>query len=78
RELWDGAAMFVDPYDASALTVAINELLADGARRARLAVAARERARRYTVPAMVQATLSAWGFPSGAVTAVVPESVTAA
>lgn len=78
RELWDGAATFVNPYDANALAATINELLADGARRARLAVAARERARRYTVPAMVQATLSAWGFPSGAVTAVVPESVSAA
>jgi glycogen(starch) synthase len=78
RELWDGAAAFVDPYDADAFAVALNELLADGARRARLASAARDRARRYTVPAMVQATLSAWGFPSGAITAVAPESVTAA
>jgi glycosyltransferase involved in cell wall biosynthesis len=76
RELWDGAAMFVDPTNAAALAAVINELLADGARRARLAVAARERARRYTVPAMVQATLSAWGFPSSAVTGV--ETVTAA
>jgi glycosyltransferase involved in cell wall biosynthesis len=78
RELWDGAAVFVNPNDAGALAAVLNELLADGARRARLATAARDRARRYTLPAMVQATLSAWGFPSGAVTAVAAESVTAA
>ena len=76
RELWDGAAVFVNPYDDVALAYAINELLGDAGRRSRLGAAARERARRYNVPAMVQATLSAWGYPSGAVTAA--ESVTAA
>ena len=71
RELWDGAAVFVNPYDDAALADAINDMLVDPARRARLAAAARERARRYSVAAMVQATLSAWGYPSGAVTAAV-------
>jgi glycosyltransferase involved in cell wall biosynthesis len=74
RELWSGAALFVDPDDAAALADAINGLLADPAERARLGAAAAERARRYNVPAMVQATLSAWGYPSGAVRVALPAS----
>lgn len=41
------AAVLVPPCDPAALAAAIDELLADDARRARLAAAAREQARRY-------------------------------
>ncbi len=54
RELWDGAAVFTPAGDAPALGVALAALLADAPRRAALGAAARERARRYTVEALVQ------------------------
>jgi glycosyltransferase involved in cell wall biosynthesis len=44
RELWDGAAAFVDPDDRGALRDAIRALAADGTRRQRLAALARDRA----------------------------------
>ena len=66
RELWTGAAIFVDPDDDAALAATLRDLMYDGARRLRLGAAARERARQYTIPAMVQATLSAWGFTAAA------------
>jgi len=52
RELWTGAATFVDANDAEGFAAAIEQLLADPARRADLAVAARMRALRYTPDAM--------------------------
>ena len=52
RELWDGAAVFVPPRDARALTAALEALLADAPRRAALGAAARSRAHGYTVEAM--------------------------
>lgn len=54
RELWEGAAVFVPPRDPAALADVLAALLADAPRRAELGAAARERARRYTVEAMVQ------------------------
>ena len=47
RELWDGAAVFVDPFDDDALRHALTWLIDDEAERARLAVAARRRALGY-------------------------------
>jgi len=53
RELWDGAALFVEPTDIVALRNALNTLCDDDDLRARFAAAARYRARRYTLEAMV-------------------------
>jgi glycosyltransferase involved in cell wall biosynthesis len=55
RELWDGAALFVDPVDAGALHVALASLCADDRERARLQSAARERSQRYGLPHTVEA-----------------------
>lgn len=55
RELWRGAALFVDPEDAHALCRNLDRLLADGALRDSLGRAARERAHRYGAAAMAAA-----------------------
>jgi glycosyltransferase involved in cell wall biosynthesis len=47
REVWDGAALYVDPFDDEALAAALRELASDGRRREALAAAARRRALRY-------------------------------
>ncbi|HKH34819.1 MAG TPA: glycosyltransferase family 4 protein [Beijerinckiaceae bacterium] len=52
RELWDGAALFVDPDDCDAIASAIQTISDDGARRDAFGAAARERSRAYTVEAM--------------------------
>lgn len=52
RELWDGAARFVDPSDHQALHAALTELTRDPAQREQLAGAARRRAARYGPEAM--------------------------
>jgi glycosyltransferase involved in cell wall biosynthesis len=57
RELWDGAARFVDPLDAQALAAEVDRLAADADLRARLGAAAAKRAARYTPEAMGQAML---------------------
>jgi glycosyltransferase involved in cell wall biosynthesis len=57
RELWDGGADFVPARDEAALAVAVHALLADPERRRRQGAAARARARRYTVGAMVAGML---------------------
>jgi glycosyltransferase involved in cell wall biosynthesis len=49
RENWSGAALFVDPEDSTALRAAINALIANPKERTRLAAAARDRARRFTL-----------------------------
>ena len=54
RELWDGAAIFVPPGDDDGFARAVAALLRDRERRVQLRVAALERARRYTVEAMVE------------------------
>ena len=60
RELWDGAALFVEPDDEAALAAALDRLMSDDAERGRLAEAARERAGRYTAVSMVAGTLDAY------------------
>ena len=53
RELWSGAALFVPPTDAGAWADTLSGLLTDESRRARLGRAARHRAARYTIKAMI-------------------------
>lgn len=62
RELWDDAALFVPPDDERAVADVLNGLLGCDALRAALGTRARTRARRFTVSAMVGATLRAWGM----------------
>lgn len=60
RELWDGAAVFVDPDDASAYAAAFDQLLGDEAEQGRLAACARARSARYTVTRMTDGILEAY------------------
>jgi glycosyltransferase involved in cell wall biosynthesis len=55
RELWDGAALFVDPADDRALHQTLASLCADDRERARLQFAARERSARYSLARMADA-----------------------
>jgi glycosyltransferase involved in cell wall biosynthesis len=48
RELWDGAAIFVDPSDASAFAAAANRLIDDRKERERLGARARKHSARYS------------------------------
>jgi glycosyltransferase involved in cell wall biosynthesis len=48
RELWDGAAIFVEPNDAAGFAAAIEDILRSPDRRDALGAAARSRAERYT------------------------------
>ncbi len=52
RELWDGAALFVDPADGGALAATLRRLLDDPGETARLGEAARLRAGRYGLEPM--------------------------
>src|SRR5919109_1845352 len=54
RETWDGAAVFVDPNDPSALRCAIGTLIANAGQRYRVAAAAQQRAQRFTLRRMAQ------------------------
>jgi glycosyltransferase involved in cell wall biosynthesis len=58
RELWEGAAIFVDPLDAKAIAAAVDGLAADADARAGLGAAATTRAARFTPEAMGQAMLA--------------------
>lgn len=49
RELWQDAAMFVDPHDPQAFASAINRLTSDEPARLELARAARQRAQQYSL-----------------------------
>ena len=71
RELWDGAAAFVDPGDPPALVERCNELIADAGTRADLARRAFERASTYTRATMADGYLSLYRelAPSSATTA---------
>jgi glycosyltransferase involved in cell wall biosynthesis len=61
REVWgDSAACFVDPRDPAALHSALCRLTADPAERARLSLAARERALYYTPQRMAAGCLAAY------------------
>lgn len=61
RELWGGAAVFVDPGDDTALADALQSLMLDPELRRELGVAAFERSRRYTVEATVARMLDIYG-----------------
>ena len=52
RELWNGAAHFVDPRDPRGFATAIQDLLGDNAARVEAGQRAQARARRYSVEAM--------------------------
>lgn len=56
RELWGDAALFVAPHDDRALAAAVLRLLGDRAERVARAALSQERAARYTVDAMADAT----------------------
>jgi glycosyltransferase involved in cell wall biosynthesis len=60
RELWDDAALFVDPSDEDAITKAVEHLLDDPNARAGLGRAARKRANAYTVDAMCTGVLNVY------------------
>ncbi len=61
RELWEGAAEFVPCEDAEAVAGAIARVSADSTLRARLASAARRRARRYTAEVMAAKVRAIYG-----------------
>nr|WP_232366867.1 glycosyltransferase family 4 protein [Alteripontixanthobacter muriae] len=56
RELWEGAAIFVDPCDPGQFAEAVTLLLADEDARAKLGQLAQQRAGRFTVERMVRET----------------------
>ncbi len=58
RELWAGAAMFVDPHRPEVWPVAFERLLADRALSERLGRAARERAAAFTLGGMARCYLA--------------------
>lgn len=60
-ELWDDAAMFVDPDDDEALAAAINQLAGDPGRRALLRRLARRRAASFTAERMATGYLALYG-----------------
>ncbi len=60
RELWDDAALFIDPSDEDAIAKAIEHLLDDPKARADLGRAARKRADAYSVEAMCAGVLNAY------------------
>ena len=61
RELWDGAAVFVDPRDVDAIVDAVNTLIADEPRRLALAQRAGERAALFTPSRMAAAYAEVYG-----------------
>ncbi|KQT53773.1 hypothetical protein ASG43_18275 [Aureimonas sp. Leaf454] len=60
RELWAGAAVFVDPLDETAFADTLDDLLDDPGRSAELGAAAAQRAKRYGLETMVDGTLDAY------------------
>jgi glycosyltransferase involved in cell wall biosynthesis len=61
RELWDDAAVFVDPFDDDALGDALQALIAHEQRRHALAGAAMLRARRFTLERMGREYAAVYG-----------------
>jgi glycosyltransferase involved in cell wall biosynthesis len=55
RELWDGAAVFVDAHDAGGFAQAVEDILRDPVRRDALGEAAHARAQRFTPDRMAEA-----------------------
>jgi len=72
RELWDDAALFVDPRDRNALRTALQSLCRDEDLRSRLEAKARTRARRYSRRAMAGAYLRLYREMTAAPTRVPP------
>lgn len=66
RELWEDAAIFIDPCDAEQFAQAITLLQADEVARARLGQMAHERAQRFTVERMARETEALYAQLSGA------------
>jgi glycosyltransferase involved in cell wall biosynthesis len=60
RELWDGAATFVDPLDHAGFAAAIERIASEGSARIELGAAARERAACYTPEATARAMLDVY------------------
>jgi glycogen(starch) synthase len=60
RELWDGAAVFVDPEDSAGLADALNRVLDDPQLREALANAAKAQAQHYTASAMTAGVLDVY------------------
>ncbi|HEY8570945.1 glycosyltransferase family 4 protein [Phenylobacterium sp.] len=60
RELWDGAAVFVEPNDPQGFAQAFRELLADPDSAERLGAKARTRAAAYSVQAMSDGVLAVY------------------
>jgi glycosyltransferase involved in cell wall biosynthesis len=52
RELWGDAAIFVDPRNSKAISTALHAVCIDQKLRRRLQLAARRRAKLYSLPAM--------------------------
>lgn len=61
KEIWEGAALFVDPRDTVALKNAITLLMNDSVLRQKLALKARERALSYTTEKMADGYLDLYG-----------------
>jgi glycosyltransferase involved in cell wall biosynthesis len=60
RELWNGAAVFIDPHDAAGITAALRGVCEDADLRQSLQQAAARRARRYSLAAMADAYLQTY------------------
>jgi glycosyltransferase involved in cell wall biosynthesis len=61
RELWQDAALFFGPRDAAGLAGQVNRLIEDPDLRQKMAVAARDRAARYTIAETARRMLAAYG-----------------
>ncbi|MDB5697327.1 MAG: glycosyltransferase [Alphaproteobacteria bacterium] len=70
RELWDGAAWFVDPLDHLAFADSVARIAGDAFLRRQRGEAARERAARYTDAAMAKAMASLYAQLAGRAGAV--------
>jgi glycosyltransferase involved in cell wall biosynthesis len=57
RELWDGAAIFIDPASEEAIAATVDLLASEPEERARLGAEASQRAEWYTPEAMAEAML---------------------
>lgn len=66
RELWEDAAIFVDPAEPAQFAQAVSLLMSDDTRRADLGRAAGRRAQRFTVERMAQDTAALYARACGA------------
>ena len=60
RELWEGAAVFVDPADADGVAGALDRLVVDADEALRLGALAERRARSFTAAAMADGVMDAY------------------